>query len=230
MTALKRQFALLGLWLVAGTGCHYSVLGKRSQEVCCPTDIRKTYCLPWGEDAVFQTPCYPDPAYHGYKPTCWRDWQAPAEVWRDERCGPPMEGLPLFLGEPSAAATEEVQPPFMPPEPPGAGPTQELPPQPKSLPPVEEEFQPTQLPPPPLGLQQSFQYGNPTPAPVGLVAPTSADLPLSDVPDDVGAETASEADGEPGPEPARPSETVLGDIRFAFELRDVGPAAPEEPR
>ncbi|QDV79750.1 hypothetical protein K2D_33660 [Planctomycetes bacterium K2D] len=46
----------------------------------------------WGEDAVFDCPCGPDEAYHGHKPTCWRDWQAPASVWRDERCGCPTSG------------------------------------------------------------------------------------------------------------------------------------------
>lgn len=74
------------LLLAACSGCSSGPWGKRAQELSCPTDVRKAHCWCWGEDAVFYCPCGPDEAYHGYKPTCWHDWQAPANVWRDERC------------------------------------------------------------------------------------------------------------------------------------------------
>ena len=35
-------------------------------------------------------PCGPDRQFYGHKPTCWREWDAPAEVWRDTYCPPPV--------------------------------------------------------------------------------------------------------------------------------------------
>lgn len=69
-------------------GCHGGVFAKRQSEENCPTDIRKTVpCYP-GEDAVFRCPCGPSGNFYGHRPTCWRTWPAPAEVWRDGYCGP----------------------------------------------------------------------------------------------------------------------------------------------
>jgi hypothetical protein len=69
-------------------GCHGGVFAKRQSEENCPTDIRKTVpCYP-GEDAIFRCPCGPSGNFYGHRPTCWRTWPAPAEVWRDGYCGP----------------------------------------------------------------------------------------------------------------------------------------------
>lgn len=83
-------------------GCRHGLVTKYAQESCCPTDIRQTHCWCWGEDALFDTPCGPDEAYHGHKPTCWRPWPSPASVWRDEHCGgPPCDnGQQVYLGAP----------------------------------------------------------------------------------------------------------------------------------
>lgn len=135
---MNRTVLLAMTWLVA-SGCHYSVIGKRKQEVCCPTDIRKTYYTPWGEDAVFETPCCPDEAYHGHKPTCWREWQAPAEVWRDEYCGPQPVPRELFAAPEAGGMLleESAQPaPYRP-----STPSPDV----RGLPPVEAELEP--LPP-----------------------------------------------------------------------------------
>lgn len=99
--------------LVNSVGCSIGPWSKRSQELSCPTDIRKMH--PWccGEDAVFDCPCGPDESYHGHKPTCWRDWQAPAAVWRDERCGcstPSYGPMPLSSTYSDASPTTVVVP------------------------------------------------------------------------------------------------------------------------
>ncbi|TWT90741.1 hypothetical protein Mal64_11380 [Pseudobythopirellula maris] len=73
--------------LIGASGCQHGVFTKSAQEECCPTDIRKKHFWCWGEDAVIHSPCGPDEAYYGCKPTCWREWPAPGESWRDEHCG-----------------------------------------------------------------------------------------------------------------------------------------------
>ncbi|MEQ8848755.1 hypothetical protein [Botrimarina sp.] len=80
---------LVMLALTAGLvlGCRHGAFTVREQELCCPTDVRQKHCWCWGEDSIFDTPCAVDEAYHGHKPTCWREWDAPAAVWRDEFCG-----------------------------------------------------------------------------------------------------------------------------------------------
>lgn len=137
---MNQSIVLLALAALFAGGCRHSVFAKRAQEECCPTDIRKTYCLPWGEDAVFKTPCCPDAAYHGYKPTCWREWQAPAEVWRDERCGPPISGQLIDAGPRDAAFPEGALPSIAPVDDGALGATRV-----QELPPVENGFEP--LPP-----------------------------------------------------------------------------------
>ena len=77
------QIALVTIVL---SGCRHGILAKRSAELCCPTDIRKTVNWKCGEDAVFCPPCRPDHAYFGHKPTCWRDWPTSGEDWRDVNC------------------------------------------------------------------------------------------------------------------------------------------------
>ncbi len=94
----KISVTVVALSLAVCCGCHSGPWGKREQELSCPTDVRKSLHWCWGEDAIFDCPCGPDEAYHGYKPTCWHDWQAPATVWRDERCGGPcMNSQPVGM-------------------------------------------------------------------------------------------------------------------------------------
>ena len=83
----KSRCILIMLLPVALSGCHLGILGKRNSELCCPTDIRKTHVWPYGEDAIFDTPCGPDHEYFGHKPTCWRDWPSSGADWRDGTCG-----------------------------------------------------------------------------------------------------------------------------------------------
>lgn len=87
---MAKSSLVLCIVLLATSGCHWGVLTVRHQEQVCPTDIRKRHWWLWGEDAIFHCPCGADGAYHGHKPTCWREWQAPTTVWRDEHCGPPV--------------------------------------------------------------------------------------------------------------------------------------------
>lgn len=106
---------LLCTMLLSASGCHWGPLAIRDQELCCPTDIRKRHCWLWGEDAVFRRPCGVTQAYHGHKPTCWRPWQAPTTVWRDEHCGPPAAlatvGGPLPASHPVTFTPVEELPP-----------------------------------------------------------------------------------------------------------------------
>ena len=88
--------------LLGSGGCRVGVLAKRQQELCCPTDIRRQQSWIWGNDAIFRYPCCTDEVYAGYKPTCWREWDAPAAVWRDQHCGESC------LAPPSITAVETI--------------------------------------------------------------------------------------------------------------------------
>jgi hypothetical protein len=74
----------------AVTGCHVGCCSKRASEKKCPTDIRKTHCWCFGEDALFRYPCGPNRVFYGHKATCWREWPASGSQWRDMHCGPPI--------------------------------------------------------------------------------------------------------------------------------------------
>lgn len=64
-------------------GCRLGCIGKRQNEMCCPTDIRKTHCWCFGEDAIFHGPCGPTEEYYGMRPTTWREWPTSGAEWRD---------------------------------------------------------------------------------------------------------------------------------------------------
>lgn len=145
---MAKSFVALGLILLFSTGC--GLITKRHQECCCPTDIRQQHWPCLGEDAVFDTPCGPDAAYHGYKPTCWREWQAPAEVWRDEYCGgAPCAGfeaptlVPQYPMEvvPAPAVQPQPQPALQPEEQPQPQPAPQLQ---QTLPDLSEQPAPQQ--------------------------------------------------------------------------------------
>ncbi len=100
-----RNIGFLGLVLlpVLLSGCNLCCCGKRASELSCPTDIRKTQCWCFGEDAVFSCPCGPDEEFYGYQPTCWRNWPASGAQWRDSRCPPPPnQQVPLTPQAPSS--------------------------------------------------------------------------------------------------------------------------------
>ena len=71
-----------GLLLIAGclavsSGCLCKgICTKRDNELCCPTDVRKTHFWCFGEDAIIHGPCGPKEELYGYEPTCWRAWPA----------------------------------------------------------------------------------------------------------------------------------------------------------
>lgn len=79
---------ILVLSLCGLLGCQYGLLGKRTSECHCPTDIRQTIPGYPGEDAIFHCPCGPSHDYFGYKPTCWGIWPSPGREWREQYCGP----------------------------------------------------------------------------------------------------------------------------------------------
>jgi hypothetical protein len=93
------------LLLMAAGGCNLCCCGKRASEQNCPTDIRKTQCWCFGEDAIFCCPCGPDSEFYGYQPTCWRGWPASGAEWRDGRCPPPPHGF----DRPDGAAPREPE-------------------------------------------------------------------------------------------------------------------------
>jgi hypothetical protein len=39
-----------------------------------------------GSEAIRTSPCGPDPLFHGYKPTCWREWPAEWAMWQQSQC------------------------------------------------------------------------------------------------------------------------------------------------
>ena len=82
--------AMLLVSAAVASGCHVSCLSKRASEQHCPTDIRKTHCWCFGEDALFRGPCGPEPVFYGHQATCWREWPASGSHWRDIHCGPPV--------------------------------------------------------------------------------------------------------------------------------------------
>lgn len=84
---MVNRLVILALLVSVVVGCRHGAFTVREQELCCPTDVRQKHCWCWGEDAIMDRPCGVDEAYHGHKPTCWREWDAPAAVWRDEFCG-----------------------------------------------------------------------------------------------------------------------------------------------
>jgi hypothetical protein len=66
---------LLTVLVAAPCGCCVSgICTKRDNELCCPTDIRKTHFWCFGEDAIIHGPCGPKPELYGYEPTCWREF------------------------------------------------------------------------------------------------------------------------------------------------------------
>jgi hypothetical protein len=81
---------ILALSVAAVTGCHAGCCSKRASEKKCPTDIRKTHCWCFGEDALFRYPCGPNRVFYGHKATCWREWPASGSQWRDMHCPPPV--------------------------------------------------------------------------------------------------------------------------------------------
>ncbi len=81
---------ILALSFVVVSGCHVGCCSKRASEKKCPTDIRKTHCWCFGEDALFRYPCGPNRVYYGHKATCWREWPSSGSEWRDAHCGPPL--------------------------------------------------------------------------------------------------------------------------------------------
>ncbi|HJQ81919.1 MAG TPA: hypothetical protein VJ828_18280, partial [Lacipirellulaceae bacterium] len=81
---------ILALSFAVVTGCHVGCCSKRASEKKCPTDVRKTHCWCFGEDALFRYPCGPNRVYYGHKATCWREWPTSGSHWRDVHCGPTM--------------------------------------------------------------------------------------------------------------------------------------------
>ncbi|MCA9266253.1 MAG: hypothetical protein KDA60_20475 [Planctomycetales bacterium] len=79
------RLALAATILVA-PGCHHGIFTKRQSELCCPTDIRKMHKWKFGEDAIFQSPCGPNQEFYGYRPTCWYEWPATGQDWRNTFC------------------------------------------------------------------------------------------------------------------------------------------------
>ena len=90
----------LVLCLALSSGCHVSFCSKRVSEKNCPTDIRKTHCWCFGEDALFRYPCGPSPEFYGHQATCWREWPTSGSHWRDIHCGP---ALPPAMVPPETA-------------------------------------------------------------------------------------------------------------------------------
>ena len=129
--------------LAACSGCRLGVFGKRQQEICCPTDIRKQQSWIWGDDAIFDYPCCTDEMYHGHKPTCWREWDAPASVWRDDFCGPMNHCVTSQPDITYAESPERLLPPG------------QLTPQPEPSDTDEAEPKDDPLPPPEEGAEQS---------------------------------------------------------------------------
>jgi hypothetical protein len=103
---LKLLLVILALSVAAVTGCHVGCCSKRASEKKCPTDIRKTHCWCFGEDALFRYPCGPNRVFYGHKATCWREWPATGSQWREMHCGPQV--LPATL--PTEAEVMPVPP------------------------------------------------------------------------------------------------------------------------
>jgi hypothetical protein len=96
----------------AFSGCsQFGCCSKRASEMECPTDIRKTHCWCFGEDALFQCPCGPDAAGYGYQPTCWREWSESGAEWSDSGCWP-QSGEMVPAGEVMPYSPEENVNPF----------------------------------------------------------------------------------------------------------------------
>jgi hypothetical protein len=93
------------------SGCHVSCCSKRVSEKKCPTDIRKTHCWCFGEDALFRYPCGPNRVFYGHKATCWREWPTSGSQWRDMHCGPPVSEVMPQDGQVLPLPGAELGPP-----------------------------------------------------------------------------------------------------------------------
>ena len=105
----RLNLVIIALAAMMCNGCYFGPYMKRTSELNCPTDIRRTIPLSIGEDAVFRCPCRPACDFYGHKPTCWSDWPTPGTVWRDACCGPMHSGL-RNDGEYVLSAPETVTP------------------------------------------------------------------------------------------------------------------------
>ena len=115
----------IGILLVAAcftssSGCLCrGICTKRDNELCCPTDVRKTHFWCFGEDAFIQGPCGPKEELYGYEPTCWREFPAVPPCYGFDYCErprplPPVnEELPcLPVAQPPSSASSPISNPF----------------------------------------------------------------------------------------------------------------------
>jgi hypothetical protein len=120
------------------SGCICGACTKRENELCCPTDIRKTHFWCFGEDAIIHGPCGPKPEFYGYEPTCWREFPEVPPCCDTHSCGVPISPPPLNEAPPSS-------------------PTEQLPPapSPQNVDPFSGNLHPVPRPSPPLPEQSS---------------------------------------------------------------------------
>ena len=166
---------LVAVCLGASSGCLCKgICTKRDNELCCPTDVRKTHFWCFGEDAYIHGPCGPKEELYGYEPTCWREFPAVPPCYGFDYCErprplPPVnEELPaLPVGQPPASASSPISNPFADHTQPADAPG---PPQPNLSPPSTAA--------PPVIPPQSNPAFDPTPRPVAA-PPASEATPLN---------------------------------------------------
>jgi hypothetical protein len=100
---------LVAASLLASTGCLcQGICTKRQNELCCPTDVRKTHFWCFGEDSIMHCPCGPKEELYGYEPTQWREFpECSSYPGCAVGCGAPVQ--PLLegpLGVPQGAVEE----------------------------------------------------------------------------------------------------------------------------
>lgn len=166
---------LVAVCFTASSGCLCrGICTKRDNELCCPTDVRKTHFWCFGEDAFIQGPCGPKEELYGYEPTCWREFPAVPPCYGFDYCErprplPPVnEELPsLPVAQPPASASSPIGNPFADHTQPADAPGQ---PQPNLSPPGAAA--PLVIPP------QSNPPFDPTPRPVAA-PPASEATPIN---------------------------------------------------
>jgi hypothetical protein len=119
---------LVAACLVASSGCLcQGICTKRENELCCPTDIRKTHFWCFGEDAIFHGPCGPKEELYGLEPTCWREWPAPGTDWSGAPFRQPAESIMNDQTEGRGGPSQELPEKSFAPKPPDAPQTDLLP-------------------------------------------------------------------------------------------------------
>lgn len=100
---------LMAASFAVSSGCICGAFTKRDNELCCPTDVRKTHYWCFGEDAIIHGPCGPKPELYGYEPTCWREFPSVPPCYCTGCDGLPASAMPLNQ-VPPIFPTEQLPP------------------------------------------------------------------------------------------------------------------------